>query len=91
MNLGLRTCKGALGRSFFIISILCTPVLLVNACTPVISPQLMEQVDRNLTYGALARELHLWKEPLSPQAYPYGYPFGYPYYRRWWLYPGYPY
>lgn len=188
MNLGLRTCKGALGRSFFIISILCTPVLLVNACTPVISPQLMEQVDRNLTYGALASrpdesrgkvvllggtivqtvpkpeeteievvqkqvsssgepyltdksegrylvvvqrfldpaiyrpgrditvagevqgsvlrrlgeidyrypvitalELHLWKEPFSPQAYPYGYPFGYPYYRRWWLYPGYPY
>ena len=38
-----------------------------------------------------ALELHLWKEPLSPQSYPYAYPFGYPYYRRGWLYPGYPY
>jgi starvation-inducible outer membrane lipoprotein len=29
-----------------------------------------------------AVEIYLWKEPLSPQAYPYPYPFGYPYYRR---------
>jgi outer membrane lipoprotein len=175
-------------RSVFITSMLCTLVLLLGACAPVISPQLMEQVDRNLTYGSLtsrpdeakgkivllggtivqtvpkpeeteievvqkqvsssgepyltdnsegrylvvvnrfldpaiyrsgrditvagevqgsavrrlgeidyrypviaALELHLWKEPLSPQAYPYAYPFGYPYYRRGWLYPGYPY
>jgi outer membrane lipoprotein len=181
---------GPLGRSFFIIAILSTPVLLVNACAPVISPQLMEQVDRNMTYGALASrpdeskgkvvllggtivqtvpkpeeteievvqkqvsssgepyltdksegrylvvvhrfldpaiyrtgrditvagevqgsvlrrlgeidyrypvitalELHLWKEPLSPPAYPYAYPFGSPYYWRWGPYPGraYPY
>jgi len=38
-----------------------------------------------------ALEIYLWKEPLSPQSYPYAYPFGYPYYRRGWLYPGYPY
>ena len=38
-----------------------------------------------------ALELYLWKEPLTPHAYPYPYPFGYPYYRRGWLYPGYPY
>jgi len=175
-------------RSVFITSMLCTLVLLLNACAPVISPQLMEQVDRNLTYGSLASrpeeaqgkivllggtivqtvpkpeeteievvqkqvsssgepyltdksegrylvvvnrfldpaiyrsgrditvagevqgsvlrrlgeidyrypviaalEIYLWKEPLSPQAYPYAYPFGYPYYRRGWLYPSYPY
>jgi outer membrane lipoprotein len=177
-----------MSRSVFSTSMLCTLVLLLGACAPVISPQLMEQVDRNLTYGSLtsrpeeakdkivllggtivqtvpkpeeteievvqkqisssgepyltdksegrylvvvkrfldpaiyrsgrditvagevqgsvlrrlgeidyrypviaALELHLWKEPLSPQAYPYAYPFGYPYYRRGWLYPGYPY
>ena len=177
-----------MSRSVFSTSMLCTLVLLLNACAPVISPQLMEQVDRNLTYGSLtsrpdeakgkivllggtivqtvpkpeeteievvqkqvnssgepyltdksegrylvvvkrfldpaiyrsgrditvagevqgsavrrlgeidyrypviaALELHLWKEPLSPQSYPYAYPFGYPYYRRGWLYPGYPY
>jgi len=38
-----------------------------------------------------ASEIYLWKEPFSPQGYPYPYPFGYPYYRRGWLYPGYPY
>jgi starvation-inducible outer membrane lipoprotein len=38
-----------------------------------------------------ALELYLWKEPLTPHSYPYPYPFGYPYYRRGWLYPGYPY
>jgi outer membrane lipoprotein len=184
----MQTCWDTVSRSVFITSMLCTLVLLLNACAPVISPQLMEQVDRNLTYGSLAShpdeakgkivllggtivqtvpkpeeteievvqkqvsssgepyltdksegrylvvvkrfldpaiyrsgrditvagevqgsavrrlgeidyrypviaalELHLWKEPLSPQAYPYAYPFGYPYYRRGWLYPGYPY
>ncbi len=162
-------------------------VILLNACTPVISPQLMDRVDRNLTYSFLASqpdefkgkivllggtivqavprpketeievvqkqvsssgepyltdksegrylvivdrfldpaiyrsgrditvagevqgsvlrrlgeidyrypaiaalEIYLWKEPFSPQAYPYPYPFGYPY-RRGRLYPGYPY
>jgi outer membrane lipoprotein len=29
--------------------------LLLNACTPVISPQLMDQVDRSLTYSSLSR------------------------------------
>jgi outer membrane lipoprotein len=184
----MQTCWDTVSRYVFITSMLCTLVLLLNACAPVISPQLMEQVDRNLTYGSLAShpdeakgkivllggtivqtvpkpeeteievvqkqvsssgepyltdksegrylvvvkrfldpaiyrsgrditvagevqgsvsrrlgeidyrypviaalELHLWKEPLSPQSYPYAYPFGYPYYRRGWLYPGYPY
>ncbi|MCG6534361.1 MAG: Slp family lipoprotein [Syntrophales bacterium LBB04] len=163
-------------------------VMMLSACAPVISPQLMERVDRNLTYGSLASrpdeangkivllggtivqtvpkpheteievvqkqvsssgepyltdqsegrylvvvnrfldpaiyrsgrditvvgevqgsvlrrlgeidyrypviaalEIYLWKELFSPQGYPYPYPFGYPYYRRGWLYPGYPY
>jgi outer membrane lipoprotein len=171
------------GRSVCIISMLCTMLFLLNACAPVISPQLMEQVDRNLTYSSLASrpdeakgkivllggtvvqtvpkpketeievvqkqvsssgepyltdksegrflvvvdrfldpaiyrpgrditvagkvqgsvlrrlgeieyrypviaalEIYLWKEPFSPQAYPYSYPFGYPYY-RWGWYP----
>lgn len=34
--------------------VLCILSLMLGACTPVISPQLMEQVDRDLTYGALA-------------------------------------
>ncbi len=50
MNIKLRTCR----RSVFIVLRLCTLVLQLNACTPVISPQLMEQVDRNLTYASLA-------------------------------------
>jgi outer membrane lipoprotein len=188
MNIWIQTCWDTVRRSIFITSMLCTLVLLLNACAPVISPQLMEQVDRNLTYGSLASrpdeakgkivllggtivqtvpkpneteievvqkqvgssgepyltdksegrylvvvdrfldpaiyrsgrditvagevqgsvlrrlgeidyrypviaavELHLWKEPLSPPAYPYPYPLGYPYYRRWGPYPGYPY
>jgi outer membrane lipoprotein len=167
---------------------LCILALLFSACTPVISPQLMARVDRNLTYsdltgrpeeskgkivllggtivqtlprpseteievvqkplsssgepfqtdksegrylvvvdrfldpaiyragrditvagevqGSLLRrlgeidyrypmiialELHLWKEPLPPPAYPYLYPYGYPYYWRRRPYPGYPY
>jgi outer membrane lipoprotein len=175
-------------RFTFRVLILCVLELLLSACTPVISPQLMEQVDLNLTYSLLASrpdefkgkivllggsivqtvpkpkeseieivqkqlsssgepyltdksegrylvvvdrfldpaiyrsgrditvagevqgsvlrrlgeidyrypviaasELHLWKEPLSPQAYPYPYPFGYPYNWRWWPYPGYAY
>jgi outer membrane lipoprotein len=188
MKILMQTGWDITGRSVFIASMLCTLVILLNACTPVISPQLMEQVDRNLTYGSLisrpdeakgkvvllggtivqtvpkpeetevevvqkqisssgepyltdksegrylvvvkrfldpaiyrsgrditvagevqgfavrrlgeidyrypviaALELYLWKEPYSSQAYPYPYPFGYPYYRRGWLYPGYPY
>ena len=188
MKILMQTCWDTASRSVFITLMLCTLVLLLDACTPVISPQLMEQVDRNLTYGSLASlpdeakgkivllggtivqtvpkpgeteievvqkqvsssgepyltdksegrylvvvnsfldpaiyrsgrditvagevqgsvlrrlgeidyrypvitalELYLWKESYSPQAYPYPYPFGYPYYRRGWLYPGYPY
>ena len=188
MKIFMQTCWDIASRSVFITSMLCSLVLLLDACAPVISPQLMEQVDRNLTYGSLASrpdeardkivllggtivqtvpkpeeteievvqkqvsssgepyltdksegrylvvvnrfldpaiyrsgrditvagkvqgsvlrrlgeidyrypviaalEIYLWKEPLSPQAYPYPYPFGYPHYRRGWLYPGYPY
>jgi outer membrane lipoprotein len=188
MRIQMQPCWRTARRPVFIPSTLCTLVLLLNACAPVISPQLMEQVDRNLTYGALASrpdesrgkivllggtivqtvpkpteteievvqkpvstsgepyltdksegrylvvvdrfldpaiysagrdvtvagkvqssvtrrlgeidyrypvigalELYLWKNPLSSQAYPYPYPYSYPYYRRWWLYPGYPY
>jgi hypothetical protein len=31
-----------------------TPILLFSACAPVISPQIMGHVDRNLSYGFLA-------------------------------------
>jgi outer membrane lipoprotein len=186
MNILMRTCWDTASRSVFIASMLCTLMLLINSCTPVISPQLMDQVDRNLTYGDLAShpdeakgkivllggtivqtvpkpeeteievvqkqvsssgelymtdksggrflvvvnrfldpaiygpgrditvagevrgsvlrrlgeidyrypviavlEIFLWKELLSPQAYPYSYSFGYPYYRRGWMYPAY--
>ena len=54
MNIMMRTCWGTASRSVFIVLMACTPALLLNACAPVISPQLMEQVDRNLTYGSLA-------------------------------------
>jgi outer membrane lipoprotein len=188
MKILVQTFWDTVSRSVFITSMLCTLVLLLNACAPVISPQLMEQVDRNMTYGSLssrpdeakgkivllggtivqtvpkpeeteievvqkqvsssgepyltdksegrylvvvnrfldpaiyrsgrditvagevqgsvlrrlgeidyrypviaALEIYLWKESYSPQVYPYPYPFGYPYYRRGWLYPGYPY
>ena len=188
MNTLLQTFRGNLRQSACIGLVLCFLMPLLNACTPVISPQLMDQVDRDVTYGALAArpdefkgkvvllggtivqtvpkpseteievvqkqvsssgeprltdksegrflvvvdrfldpaiyqagrdltvagevrgsevrrlgeidyrypviaalEIYLWKEPLSPQSYPYAYPFGYPYYRRGWLYPGYPY
>jgi outer membrane lipoprotein len=37
-------------RSFWVIGLL--PMVL-SACTPVISPQLMDQVDREVTYGSL--------------------------------------
>ena len=188
MNILIQTCWDSVRRSVFIASMPCTLLIMLNACTPVISPQLMDRVDRNLTYSLLASqpdesrgkivllggtivqtvpkpketeievvqkqvsssgepyltdksegrylvvvdrfldpaiyrpgrditvagevqgsvlrrlgeidyrypviaalELHLWKEPLSPQAYPYSYPYGYPYYWRWRPYPGYPY
>ena len=38
-------------RNFWVIGIL---PLMLSACTPVISTQLMDQVDRDVTYGALA-------------------------------------
>ena len=41
-------------RFAFRVLILCVLELLLSACTPVISPQLMDQVDRNLTYNLLA-------------------------------------
>ncbi len=189
MNTLLLTFWGNVCRSTFIVFMVCGTALLLDACTPVISPQLMDQVDRSLTYNSLsnrpddfrgkivllggnivqtvpkpgeseievvqkdllscgeprltdksegrflvvvnrfldpaiyrpergltvagtvqgsevrrigeidyrypviaALELHLWREPLPPQAYPYYYPYGYPYYPwRWWRYPGYPY
>jgi starvation-inducible outer membrane lipoprotein len=49
----MQTYWDTVSRSVFITSMLCTLVLLLGACAPVISPQLMEQVDRNLTYGSL--------------------------------------
>ena len=188
MSILLEIFRGTLSRSACIALMLGILALLLNACAPVISPQLMDQVDRDLTYSSLASrpdelrgktvllggtivqtvpkpketeievvqkqisssgeprltdksegrflavvdrfldpaiyrsgrditvagevrgsevrrlgeidyrypvitalELYLWKEPLSPRAYPYSYPFGYPYYRRWRTYPGYPY
>ncbi|HJW31707.1 MAG TPA: Slp family lipoprotein, partial [Saprospiraceae bacterium] len=41
-------------RSTCIVITLGGAALLLNACTPVISPQLMDQVDRSLTYSSLA-------------------------------------
>jgi outer membrane lipoprotein len=41
-------------RATFIVITLVAVALILNACTPVISPQLMNQVDRSLTYSALA-------------------------------------
>lgn len=41
-------------RSTVIAMALGAAALLLTACTPVISPQLMDQVDRNLTYRSLA-------------------------------------
>jgi len=187
MNTLLLTFRGKVRRSTFIVFMLYGTALLLDACTPVISPQLMDQVDRSLTYSSLsnrpdefkgkivllggnivqtvpkpgeseievvqkdllscgeprltdksegrflvvvdrfldpaiyrpergltvagkvqgsemrrigeidyrypviaALELHLWREPLPPSAYPYYYPYGYSYYPwRWWRYPGY--
>jgi len=188
MNIYVQTFWDNVVRSALIAMIVSIPVFLFNACMPVISAQLMDRVDRDLTYRSLASrpdeskgkivllggtivqtlpkpketeievvqkplsssgepyltdksegrylvivdrfldpaiyrpgrditvagevqgsvlrrigeidyrypvidalELHLWKEPLSPQAYPYAYPFGYPYYWRWRTYPCYPY
>jgi len=41
-------------RFAFRVLILCVLEFLLSACTPVISPQLMDQVDRTLTYSLLA-------------------------------------
>ena len=43
-------------RSVFVASMLYTLVILLSACTPVISPQLMDRVDRNFTYRFLASQ-----------------------------------
>ena len=55
MKILMQTYWDTVHRSVFIASMLCTVVILLNACTPVISPQLMEQVDQNLTYGSLIK------------------------------------
>lgn len=54
MDIMVRTCCATVSRPVFITAMLSTMVFLLSACAPVISPQLMEQVDRNLTYGSLA-------------------------------------
>jgi hypothetical protein len=43
-------------RSVFVASMLYPLVILLNACTPVISSQLMDRVDRNFTYRFLASQ-----------------------------------
>jgi outer membrane lipoprotein len=50
----MRTFWRDLRRTAFIIPIICLLALLLSACTPVISPQLMDQVDRDLTYRSLS-------------------------------------
>jgi outer membrane lipoprotein len=45
--------RSTLIRAIFLVLMLCALVFQLNACTPVISHQIMEQVDRNLTYGTL--------------------------------------
>lgn len=44
----------AVNRSACIGGMLCILTVLLNACTPVISPQLMDQVDRDISYSSLA-------------------------------------
>jgi outer membrane lipoprotein len=56
MNILMQTCRETVRRAVFIAAMPCTLMVLFNACTPVISPQLMDQVDRNLTYTVLARQ-----------------------------------
>ena len=53
MNIKM-SARGTRTRSIFFVLMLCALVFQLNACAPVISHQIMEQVDRNLTYGALA-------------------------------------
>lgn len=53
MNIQM-SARVVISRSVLIAMMLIALVFQLNACTPVISPQLMEKVDRNLTYGALA-------------------------------------
>jgi len=50
----MQTRRDTLSRPIFIAMVLFALVFLLNACAPVISTQLMEQVDRNLDYSALA-------------------------------------
>jgi len=50
----MQTPRDTLSRPIFIAMVLFALVFLLNACAPVISTQLMEQVDRNLDYSALA-------------------------------------
>jgi outer membrane lipoprotein len=50
----LRTLCRKVRRGTLILIRLGGAALLLNACTPVISPQLMDQVDRSLMYSSLA-------------------------------------
>jgi outer membrane lipoprotein len=54
MNILLQTFRGSLRRSACIGLMLCFLMPLLNACTPVISPLLMEQVDRDVTFSSLS-------------------------------------
>jgi outer membrane lipoprotein len=56
MNFLMQTYVDPVRRAVFIAAMLGTLMMLLNACTPVISPQLMDQVDRNLTYNVLASQ-----------------------------------
>ena len=54
MTILLEKLRGVMlrpARNLWVIGIL---PLMLSACTPVISPQLMDQVDRDVAYGALA-------------------------------------
>jgi outer membrane lipoprotein len=54
MKTSLLTFRRSFWRSTLIVIALGQAALLLNACTPVISPQLMDQVDQSLTYNSLA-------------------------------------
>lgn len=54
MKTPLLTFCSNVWRCTFILLRMGGAVLLLNACTPVISPQLMDQVDRSLMYNSLA-------------------------------------
>jgi outer membrane lipoprotein len=54
MNTRMETRGDGMRRAVFLAAVVCALMLVVNACTPVISPQLRDQADRDLTYAALA-------------------------------------